>query len=166
MKQIMENLPQTGWLLGDSGYPLRDYLMTSFNTPATPAEERFNNAHTRTRNVVERAFGVLKSRFRYFCLYKFNHHLLYLISITFMYWMKKHTFTIYIYLFWCLHNSGGCLPFKPENVPWSLRPVWGFTTRQLVKKFLCSKVEQLSCNILHWIIMEQHHNQRENFVNR
>ena len=77
MKQIMENLPQTGWLLGDSGYryPLRDYLMTPFNTPATPAEERFNNAHTRTRHVVERAFGVLKSRFRYFCLYKFNHHM-------------------------------------------------------------------------------------------
>ena len=29
--------------------------------------------------------------------------------------MKKHTFTIYIYLFRCLHNSGGCLPFKPEK---------------------------------------------------
>ena len=116
MKQIMEHLPQTGKLLGDSGYPLRDYIMTPFNTPATPTEERFNNAHTRTRNVVERAFGVLKSRFGYLCLYKFNYLLLYLLSNTVMYctfeWEK---FFYDIYLFKCLHNRGGYLPLKPEK---------------------------------------------------
>ena len=57
----------------------------------------FNNAHT--RNVVEKAFGVLKSRFRYLCLYKFNYHLLYLISITVIYctfeW-KKNFYDIYL----------------------------------------------------------------------
>ncbi|XP_062581522.1 putative nuclease HARBI1 [Saccostrea cucullata] len=65
---IMANLPEGGWLLGDSGYPLKDFLMTPFNNPSTPTEERYNRAHCQTRNVVERAFGVLKSRFR--CLHK------------------------------------------------------------------------------------------------
>lgn len=66
--EIMANLPEGGWLLGDSGYPLKDFLMTPFNTPSTQMEERYNLAHCRTRNIVERAFGVLKSRFR--CLHK------------------------------------------------------------------------------------------------
>lgn len=57
-----------GWLLGDSGYPLKKWLLTPFLDPRTPQEQRYNSAHCTTRNTVERAFGVLKSRFR--CIHK------------------------------------------------------------------------------------------------
>jgi len=52
-------------LLGDSGYPLRDWLLTPYADP-DPDQARYNRAHTKTRNTVERAFGVLKKRF--YCL--------------------------------------------------------------------------------------------------
>ncbi|XP_052234177.1 putative nuclease HARBI1 isoform X2 [Dreissena polymorpha] len=57
-----------GWLLGDSGYPLREYLITPKNNPQTAQELGFNGAHSRTRICVERAFGLLKARFR--CLHR------------------------------------------------------------------------------------------------
>lgn len=52
------------WLLGDSGYPLRPYLLTPVQHPATNSEEQFNQAHGRTRSIVERAIGLWKQRFR------------------------------------------------------------------------------------------------------
>lgn len=54
-----------GWLLGDSGYPLKKCLITPKLNPGTEAEAAFNAAHSKTRIVVERAFGVLKARVRY-----------------------------------------------------------------------------------------------------
>ncbi|XP_062607335.1 putative nuclease HARBI1 [Saccostrea cucullata] len=65
--ELLQNQP-LGWLLGDSGYALKSFLMTPKNNPQTEAEEKYNRAHSQTRIVVERAFGVLKSRFR--CLHK------------------------------------------------------------------------------------------------
>ncbi|KAM3865901.1 putative nuclease HARBI1 [Diretmus argenteus] len=54
--------------LGDSGYPLRSYLITPVTNPASPAEERFNEGHIRTRTHVEQVFGRWKARFR--CIHR------------------------------------------------------------------------------------------------
>ncbi|KAJ1172683.1 hypothetical protein NDU88_004527 [Pleurodeles waltl] len=60
------------WLLGDSGY--RNLLWLVRN-PRTRAEERYNEAHGRTRRVIERTFGLLKARFR--CLHMTGGSLFY-----------------------------------------------------------------------------------------
>lgn len=52
-----------GFLLGDSGYPCRPYLMTPLLNPQTPQERRYNMAQIRTRNTIERTFGLLKRLF-------------------------------------------------------------------------------------------------------
>lgn len=59
---------QIGHLLGDSGYALKKYLLTPVLNPATESEAAYNLAHSSGRMVIERAFGLMKSRFR--CLHK------------------------------------------------------------------------------------------------
>ncbi|XP_052224845.1 putative nuclease HARBI1 [Dreissena polymorpha] len=55
-------------LLGDSGYALSPSLLTPIMNPRSQQEERYNRRHKRGREVVERGFGILKSRFR--CLHR------------------------------------------------------------------------------------------------
>ncbi|MCL4138576.1 UNVERIFIED_CONTAM: hypothetical protein GTU68_043350 [Idotea baltica] len=59
----LENGQIRGILLGDSGYACKPYMMTPILRPANIHDRRFNSAQRSTRNVIERAFGVLKRRF-------------------------------------------------------------------------------------------------------
>ncbi|KAL7827632.1 hypothetical protein SRHO_G00333500 [Serrasalmus rhombeus] len=49
---------------GDSGYPLKRWLLTPFPNPQSTEERRYNDVHTLTRSVVERSIGLLKGRWR------------------------------------------------------------------------------------------------------
>lgn len=50
-------------LVGDSGYAVKSYMITPLANPSTAAENLFNEAQIRTRNPIERCFGVVKRRF-------------------------------------------------------------------------------------------------------
>ncbi|MPC66609.1 putative nuclease HARBI1 [Portunus trituberculatus] len=52
-----------GHLLRDSTYPFCPFLMTPIPIPRQQNEFRYNLAHAKTHNSIERAFGVLKRRF-------------------------------------------------------------------------------------------------------
>ena len=54
-------------LLGDSGYMLRDWLLTPILNPHTPKEQAYTDALCVTRCTVERCIGVLKRRWH--CLH-------------------------------------------------------------------------------------------------
>lgn len=58
------------FLIADAAYPLRPWLMKSYPEDGrmTEAKVEFNTCLNTARNVVERAFGILKTRFR--CLRK------------------------------------------------------------------------------------------------
>lgn len=53
-----------GILLGDQGYPSLPFLLTPYNNPQSEAHIRYNTAVSRGRVVIERAFGLVKQRFR------------------------------------------------------------------------------------------------------
>ncbi|KAK5638904.1 hypothetical protein RI129_013199 [Pyrocoelia pectoralis] len=50
-------------LVGDSGYGIKPFLITPLANPGTAAEHLFNEAQIRTRNPIERCFGIWKRRF-------------------------------------------------------------------------------------------------------
>ncbi|KAM4604773.1 putative nuclease HARBI1 [Polymixia lowei] len=54
----------SGLLLGDSGYAQSSYLFTPWPHPTTTEQQRYNRALIRTREMVERMFGVWKNRFQ------------------------------------------------------------------------------------------------------
>lgn len=62
-------------IIGDGGYQLQPWLMTPVRNPTNVGEAAYNRAHIRTRGVIERTFGILKSRFR--CLDRSGGAMLY-----------------------------------------------------------------------------------------
>lgn len=75
VKERMARGELRGTIIGDSGYPLRQYLMTPYSQTVTRAQELYNRAHKKTRVLIERAFGILKGRF--LCLDKRGGQLVY-----------------------------------------------------------------------------------------
>ncbi|XP_052741355.1 putative nuclease HARBI1 [Bicyclus anynana] len=75
LKLFLENLDETTWLLADSGYPLRKYMMTPIVNalPDTP-EKHYTDLQIRTRNVIERTIGLLKARFRCLLVHRVLHY--------------------------------------------------------------------------------------------
>lgn len=78
IKGHLEQLHQTGetvYLLGDSGYAQRPYMMTPFSNPepGTP-EEYYNNLQSSARNTAERTIGILKGRFRCLLVHRVLHY--------------------------------------------------------------------------------------------
>jgi hypothetical protein len=49
-------------IVGDSGYPSKQHLMTPLVQTRTEAENLYNDSQIRTRNVVERSYGEAISR--------------------------------------------------------------------------------------------------------
>ena len=63
-----ETFPPGFYILGDSGYPLQEWCLVPFKSTGynslTHEQRRFNKRLSQTRVVVERAFGLLKQRWR------------------------------------------------------------------------------------------------------
>ncbi|CAG5026751.1 unnamed protein product [Parnassius apollo] len=52
------------WLIGDNAYPCTSYLLTPLLNPSSVADNRYNEAcNIKTRNTIDRCFGVWKRRF-------------------------------------------------------------------------------------------------------
>ena len=66
-KSVIKNaLPDGHYIIGDAGYQLATNLLIPYeiNDNMMPGEVRYNYLHSKTRIVVEGAFGSLKNRFR------------------------------------------------------------------------------------------------------
>ncbi|XP_065643973.1 putative nuclease HARBI1 [Hydra vulgaris] len=50
-------------ILADSAYPCREWLIPPFPGDPDGAQKRFNIAQRKTRNIIERCFGIVKNRF-------------------------------------------------------------------------------------------------------
>lgn len=62
-------------LLGDSGYPQREYLMTPIlDAPPGSPEEHYTRIQCVARNTVERTIGVLKNRWRCLLSHRVLHY--------------------------------------------------------------------------------------------
>jgi hypothetical protein len=60
------NFCQDAHLIGDGGFPVKEWLMTPYrdNGHLTDRQKHYNYCLSSTRQVVERSFGLLKGRFR------------------------------------------------------------------------------------------------------
>ena len=65
-QQVDNLIPPGYYILGDSAFPLLGWLVTPFRDfgNLTRDQRLFNISHSKTRQVIERSFGLLKARFR------------------------------------------------------------------------------------------------------
>ncbi|XP_041075446.1 putative nuclease HARBI1 [Polyodon spathula] len=64
LKRLFEEQDRhDGWLLGDSNYRLKKWLMTPLQYPETPAEYRYNMAHSATHEIIDRTVRAMQTRF-------------------------------------------------------------------------------------------------------
>ncbi|CAK5129533.1 unnamed protein product, partial [Aphanomyces euteiches] len=80
-------VPRGGCFLGDSGYKLYSHIMTPYPIVESMAadEAKYNYIHSRSRMVVERAFGRWKNKFRVFkneLMHHSPHDMAHLIEVT------------------------------------------------------------------------------------
>lgn len=71
---MISRLPNEFFLLGDSGYALRPWLLTPLDDPIEEPEKRYNRAHKSTRTIIEHVNGILKGRFRCCSKYRVMHY--------------------------------------------------------------------------------------------
>lgn len=65
MEDLFKNNKTNIKILGDAGFPSEPWLITPHRSPEEgSAESRFNENHSRGRNIIERTIGLLKNRFR------------------------------------------------------------------------------------------------------
>ncbi|XP_030758026.1 putative nuclease HARBI1 [Sitophilus oryzae] len=69
-----ENPDNLFFLLGDSGYPTRPWLLTPLGNPQNADDERYNNHFCSIRSTIERCNGVLKNRFRCLLRHRTLHY--------------------------------------------------------------------------------------------
>lgn len=62
-KTFDDGIFKDGVLVADSGYAMQSYVITPLLNPMTQAETLFNESQIRTRNPIERSYGVWKRRF-------------------------------------------------------------------------------------------------------
>jgi hypothetical protein len=64
--KICRNIPSEFHIVGDAGYTLKNNLITPYDRyDIMPTDQvRFNYWHSKTRIIIEGAFGILKNRFR------------------------------------------------------------------------------------------------------
>ena len=77
LRQLFENGEfEDRWLVGHSGYTLKNWLMTPLTNPTTVPQRKFNKSIKKQGAFIECSFGVLKSR--WCILYHSGGHLYYI----------------------------------------------------------------------------------------
>uniref|UniRef100_A0A2H1WHW7 SFRICE_008278 n=1 Tax=Spodoptera frugiperda TaxID=7108 RepID=A0A2H1WHW7_SPOFR len=72
--QSLHRSNESSWLLGDSVYPQRPWMMTPYAESSNPIAEMYNKKHSATRIVIENTFGRLKNRWRCVCKDRVLHY--------------------------------------------------------------------------------------------